>query len=242
MIAKSLVVLGLAAIGSAFTLPGGQPNGLYRAYYDADGKEVHEFVAADNISLPQALPEREYSRSKREALPKRWDSSQAWCGCAFPMNAADTNNANAILANYAASSPVLDGGRTQYSVQNSAVAFVCNFDSGSVTIPSNLVSNNSPDISYACGNFIAGTSRLEGFADLDYGYMNYLSGLDFCGAAESSTQQICPSSEAGQICSCYQDCKNDTCAGLSGWAYDGCYQTCSTFCAAEAPLPGGCTV
>lgn len=58
MLAKLFLIFDLVAIGFSFTLPGGLSNGLYKAYYDAAGEEVHELITADTFttrSLPTAL-------------------------------------------------------------------------------------------------------------------------------------------------------------------------------------------
>jgi len=233
MLAKSLLILSLAAIGSSFTLPAGLSNGIYKASYNAAGEEVHELVTADmfNTTSPSpALPKREDSRSGRREIHERWDSITTWCGCAFPMNAGDTNAANADLATQVASYPTIWPGTAWYSVVNTAVAFVCNVDNKNANIPTDIVSLNSPDISYACGNFIAGTSRIEWPEALDYGYMNYFSGLNFCGAAQSSTQNWCPDSEGGACCACWLDCHDNCANGFTGFAEAACYASCTSGC------------
>jgi hypothetical protein len=67
-----------------------------------------------------------------------------------------------------------------------------------LTVPRNLVSLNAPDISYNCGNFIAGTSRIMGVEAADYGYMNYISARDVCPSAEASKQSTCPGAAGGK--------------------------------------------
>ncbi|OBT94078.1 hypothetical protein VE01_07083 [Pseudogymnoascus verrucosus] len=193
MHAKTLLVLsGLAALGSAFTLPGDLANGLYEVSYNEVGEEVHRLVKTDFESTYVTL-----DHTKRGAVG---NSRQTWCGCAFPMNAGDTNIANQRIADYASSSPQLGAGAARYAIQNSAVSFICNFSAvSSITVPSNLVSNNAVDISYNCGNFIAGTSRMRPYEHTDYGYMNYSSGLNFCGAAEFSKQGTCPDATGGKV-------------------------------------------
>ncbi|KAJ5623967.1 hypothetical protein N7510_000276 [Penicillium lagena] len=187
MIAKSFLIFGLAAIGSSFSFPDDLPNGSYRAYYNEAGEEVHELIEASvfnsTSSLP-ALPKRQYSQSKR-------DSIQTWCGCDNSMNAGDTNVANAGLADQAAAYPTIWPGTAFYTIQNTAVAFVCNVDDKSANIPTDVVSTGSWDISAACGLFYAGTSRIQWPEALDYGYMNYAPGLEFCQDAEESTSSTC---------------------------------------------------
>src|SRR5690349_21662869 len=114
MLAKSLLILSLAAIGSSFTLKGGLSNGLYKAYYNTAGEEVHELVTADTLNT---------IRGRMSSPSKRWSVGEVWCGCAFPMNAGDTNVANSVMANWAASSPQLGAYAAEYYIQNTAVAF-----------------------------------------------------------------------------------------------------------------------
>lgn len=229
MLVKYLLILGIAAIGSSFTLPGGLANGLYQAHYNSAGEEVHELVTAGTLnttSLPTP-PDPEPSLSKRQAIAKRWDSTRTWCGCAFPMNAGDTNVANAGLASWAASSPSIGNNVAEYYIQNTAIAFVIYQNPegySSTNVPYDLVSNNSPDVSYACGNFIAGTSQLNWFYLIDdglyYGYMNYFSGLNLFDSYAASTQSTCPDSAAGQCQQCYDSCDS----------FNGSGESCSTVC------------
>lgn len=187
MTAKSLLILGLAAVSSSFRLPDGLPNGSYQAYYNEAGEEIHELISEtilNSTTSHQVLSKRQFPLSKRSSI-------QTWCGCDNPMNAGDTNVANEGLANQAASGPRIDPGTSFYTIQNTAVAFVCNGDDKPLTIPTDVVSTGSWDVSAACGLFYAGTSRLEWPEMLDYGYMNYVSGLDFCHDAERSTSSTC---------------------------------------------------
>jgi hypothetical protein len=206
MLAKSLLALSFAATVCSFTLPEGLPNGAYRAYYNDAGEEVHEPVVV-NLSAPQTLPKRSYSQSKRDTI-------QTWCGCAFPMNAGDTNIANQGLADQAASYPEVDPGMAYYTIQNTAVAFVCNVDDKTANIPQDVVSTGSWDVTQACGLFYAGTSRIQWPEALDYGYMNYFDNLDFCGAAEVAKEHSCCNPGSRTYASCPDNCCNGNCEFL----------------------------
>ncbi|KFX99835.1 hypothetical protein V490_01632 [Pseudogymnoascus sp. VKM F-3557] len=81
------------------------------------------------------------------------------------------------------------------TVGKSVVAFVFNHGTHDVYVPHDIVPHTSTDISYNCGNFIAGTSRVVGFENLAYGYMR--SGRDPY-TAEGSTSETCPGAAGGQ--------------------------------------------
>lgn len=210
MLARSLfLALSLAATGLSFTLPEGLPNGAYRAYFNEAGEEVHEPVLV-NTTAPEVLSKRDddYSQQSKRA------TIQTWCGCDKPMNAGDTNIANQGLANQAASYPEVDPGMAYYTIQNTAVAFVCNVDDKTANIPQDVVITGAWDVSYACGLFYAGTSRIQWPEALDYGYMNYYDNEDFCGhAQEAKTGSCCnPGSQTYQ--SCPDNCCNANCEFL----------------------------
>ena len=112
------------------------------------------------------------------------------------MDTADTNAANADLENQIISGThqdVIWPGTAFYSIKNTAVAFVCNVDNMNATVPKDIVSTSTKDISAACGLFYPGTSRIQYSQALDYGYMNYTTGLDFCHNAELSGTHTCSS-------------------------------------------------
>lgn len=222
------------AAGSPFTLPGGLSNGLYKAYYNEAGQEVHERISTDTskITTVQSIPNHASSLSKRQITDGHW------CGCAFPMNAGDTNVANAGMNNWASSSPSLGGNAVVFYIQNTAVAFAINYDGAAVTVPSNMQPASCPAISYSCGNFIAGTIQYLDFAHLDYGYMNYFSGLNIMGAAESSTQDYCPNTAAAQCIQCVNDC-NAECDNPENPLGEG---ICLSACRSTGGCTGGCAL
>lgn len=195
MLSKTLLILGLAAIGSSFTLREGLPDGFYRAYYNDAGEEVHELVSASALNTTSsllALPKREDSRSERHTIATRSETPLGyWCGCDNPMNAYDTNMANAGMDNLVASYPLIQPGEGFFIIHNTAAAFVCNVDDKSSNIPTDVVTTWSQTVTNYCGLFYAGTVRIQWTAALDYGYMNYEPGLDFCDQAESSQDAIC---------------------------------------------------
>ena len=127
-----ILLLGLTATGSAFTFPAGAANGIYRAYYNDAGDEVHELISPDTFE-DSAVSEREvlHNHSKSRRL-----TPLLWCGCGISMNAYDTNTANGGLQSQAMAGLVLPENAAGYSVHNTVVAFVCTdaFGQGTVEV------------------------------------------------------------------------------------------------------------
>lgn len=204
------VFFGLAA-GSPLniTLPGGLSNGLYLGYYNDAGQQVHEKIAEGNLNITAVKhTQRQALSLELPSLSKRGNyGDYSWCGCGFTMNAGDTNVANAEMHNWVSSSPSLACNTVAYYIQNTAVVFAINYDGAAVNLPSNMQSASCPAISYNCGNFIAGTIQYEEtYAHLDYGYMNYFSGLNILGAAEGSRDFYCPGTPPAACATCAQNC------------------------------------
>lgn len=190
--------LGLATIGSSYTLPKGAANGVYRAYYNEAGEEVHELIGRNPFENETASSSPVFNnapRSERRGLRMDKRNVETWCGCNYPMNAGDTNIANAGLASQIASHQGnMNALQAFWTVQNTAVAFVCNRgtnpDDRATGVPVSVVEDYAWQITQACGCFIAGTARL--FGSVDYGYMNYDSNAPFfCQNAEGSPQHSC---------------------------------------------------
>jgi hypothetical protein len=73
MLSKTLILACFAALATSYTLPEGAKDGVYVAYIDANGTEVHEPVD----SIPKATLKM---RIESRGLTKR---GQTWCGCTF---------------------------------------------------------------------------------------------------------------------------------------------------------------
>jgi hypothetical protein len=216
MFVKSVLVLRLVALAaslviergthgtligrSPFTLPPGLDAGIYTWSFDEAGNQV---VKSEDFNVTSIAPVLD----ERHELDRRWNSVNTWCGCGIWLDATDTNNANAIL-NHWFSDPnnptmnpnpnILSPNSLTGAIANadaSVVAFVWNHGSSDVFVPTDIVPHTSTDISYNCGNFIAGTAQVVGFQHLDYGYMR--SNRDPY-TAEGSTSHTCPGATGGQ--------------------------------------------
>lgn len=71
------------------------------------------------------------------------------------------------------------------------MAFFCNKDGFSATVNQGMIPTADEKITAACGEYVAGTWRIDGLPAMDYGYMDYTNGEDFCGDAEGSSAHSC---------------------------------------------------
>jgi hypothetical protein len=109
----------LAPFASAFTLPEGLTNGIYAAYYNATGHEVH-VRASDLTRLSAKTFARPNHAIRSNRLEKRQDAgSEIYCGCGFNMNHGDCDNAVAMLKSQFPA--FVNGGVNFYSISNSVV-------------------------------------------------------------------------------------------------------------------------
>ena len=109
----------LASAVSGFRLPAKRVEGVYRAYYDVSGNEVHERVAdtageAANASVLSA-----------DLLGKR--DTRIFCGCGFNMDTGDCDAAVADLENQFGNLNFVPPQQSFYSIRGSVVAFLCNY-------------------------------------------------------------------------------------------------------------------
>lgn len=184
---------------AAFTLPADLQNGVYHAYYDKDGREVHELVQAaepGNVTLRHRTTDlEEPSLAKRIPNPNTYYS----CGCGFSLDHGNCDNAVTGLKNYLDQNadPNFSSGcydlapyTSAYCYVNNVVVFLCNGEQD-YGVCSNDVTNSLAAITNHCGWYIAGTEAAEAwFPNLDgspevdppyfTGYMQYGPGLNFC--------------------------------------------------------------
>ncbi|KAL8364553.1 hypothetical protein RB595_003709 [Gaeumannomyces hyphopodioides] len=196
----ALLVTSLT-LASAFRVPEGQAAGVYRAYYDAEGKEVHELLTPDmlvdtppedaevhSLSGPAPAPAvtPRYA-SGNPLLSKRRDN--IYCGCGFTLNPGDcdavVDNLKAQLGDHTWISPRM----SYYSIMGRSVtAFVCNLSGTSTLgIRASVYAEILGVITGECGRYIAGSEGTPGSAA--FGYMR--SGSDFCRDALSSSAHHC---------------------------------------------------
>jgi len=85
MMAKALLLLGLAALGSSLTIPRELENGLYLSYRNAAGDEIHELLVREGSPEHSKARRDAYSSAAEEsfALSRRATAypDYEWCGC-----------------------------------------------------------------------------------------------------------------------------------------------------------------
>lgn len=179
---------------TAFTVQEDAADGFYIAYYDANGNEIHvkdpdtdpEWIEGLDVSNPFPSVQQDQPISLLESI---------WCGCGISMDHGNCDAAVADLKNQLGGYAVIPGGMSWYSIRGGVVAFVCNRSpAGSQGVAyADRLTNSLSAITQACGWYIAGTQEIyerQG-SDLDYGYMNWRDGLDFCHDAEGSPSHSC---------------------------------------------------
>jgi hypothetical protein len=196
---KAALAAVFATGAAAFTLPTDLQNGVYRAYYDKDGREVHELVQAfepGTVTLRRGTTDSEEpSLDKRLVDP---DTSYS-CGCGWSLDHGNCDNSVTGLKNYLDQHPngslcyLLTTYTATYCYVNNVVTFLCS-GSQEYGVCSSDVGNSLAAITKNCGWYIAGTEaaqawvpNFDGSVDVEEayltGYMQYSAGLDFCGNA-----------------------------------------------------------
>ncbi|KAE9377577.1 hypothetical protein N431DRAFT_461176 [Stipitochalara longipes BDJ] len=182
LVTKTLLFLGAAVIATAFTIPKGEANGFYLAYYDIEGNEVHKLITDISANLTES------SISQSAKIGKR---GQTWCGCRNGMDHGTTDDVNGHLGNILGNGYSIPGNAASYYVEGPSVAFMCNKDSFSATVNQGMIPTGCEKITAACGLYVAGTYRIDGLPAMDFGYMDYTNGEDFCRNAEGSGSHSC---------------------------------------------------
>ncbi|OBT84082.1 hypothetical protein VE02_07013 [Pseudogymnoascus sp. 03VT05] len=180
----------LAACAPAFTVPKGQPNGVYSVTYNPNGTEIHTFLSppvAVNATTASDVPG---ILSLRSSVKARQYSTA--------LTTSTTNAANAGLDAQCIGGVLVGAGKDFYSISSCTVAYFCNFSyhifsSGSI-ITSNPIGTrcyksdrqkSATIINGQCGGFFTGWNRItssDGSYDGQYGWEELCgAGSNFCG-------------------------------------------------------------
>jgi len=192
--AVSLVAAGVPAEHDGFYLPANLSSGLYTAYFDDTGKEIHELISTD---LPTGSPAPPPLHTRQQyadnAVP------YTLCGCGFDLDVGDCNAAVSVLENWAGNGVTMSDNTVVYVIDGSVVAFVCsnNGEAGPTELDSESLVSDYSIITSNCGWYIAGTYIL--MTDAAYweylsrtsGYMQYINGMNICAAARYSSATSC---------------------------------------------------
>lgn len=134
--------LGLSVrVISGFTLPANDPDGMYKAYYDKDGKEVHEPLTPEIMARDRAATIKanlvapatpSLADTSKQLKPRQYRGSgsnrRLWCECGENMDHSDCDMATDELrllieeANGTVYVPISTG---YYRRHGAVVTFIC---------------------------------------------------------------------------------------------------------------------
>ncbi|KAK3983860.1 hypothetical protein QBC44DRAFT_254185 [Cladorrhinum sp. PSN332] len=204
--ALGLLSLLLPPVVSGFRVTGKEtPDGFYKAYYDASGKEVHELLtpatveadkqhikAAGLVSIAPGIS----ARDARGLLNAR-DDQRLYCGCGLILDRSDCDAAVANMKNQInnnGGTVYVPIGQAYYAVRGGVVSFICSRKGNSAVTGVSVAGFTDllKEVTKYCGQYVPGTYKHGTPIDtaaVDVGYM--FSGQDFCARAESSSKDRC---------------------------------------------------
>lgn len=163
-------VLHLAPV-LAFTIPKGQPDGVYEVSY-VDGQEIHSHVEPNSMKALRAEGQTEDAQAK-------FKRGGVVCG-GDALNHGDTDKANGSLDAQCGNGARVGGRLSYYSIAGCTVAYYCNFDVQPKYCYASSRQQASRDITGTCGAYKSGWTN-PGYDS--YGYENFCKspGSNFCG-------------------------------------------------------------
>ncbi|KLU84493.1 hypothetical protein MAPG_03534 [Magnaporthiopsis poae ATCC 64411] len=217
MLSPTALLISSLTLVAAFKVPEGQANGVYRAYYNAEGQEVHELLTPEMLissppegaasvlqrSAPAAVAPGRFRRltlllvisfyCNTELAPSsggRRTGYDIYCGCGFTLDPGDCDAVVANLkAQFGSGYTFIQPRMSYYSIMGrSVVAFVCNYSgSAYLGVSAQTYGEWLIVITAECGRYIAGSEGTPGSSS--QGYMR--SGSDFCANALTSPAHHC---------------------------------------------------
>lgn len=180
-----LILLAATVAASGFTVPAGQPDGVYAVSYDDNGTAIHTIIgeAVSQEELSQIITARDPEpelKSPSRILGKR-QSDATYCGSSFQnLDHGDTDAAVEALKRQCNPGTV-PGGLDFYSIAGSVVAYVCNHGSVNWVCTRNGLTNDFALITNTCGLYKAGwrVRWTQGNQGAQTGYE--VSHAKFCG-------------------------------------------------------------
>ncbi|KAK3332785.1 hypothetical protein B0T19DRAFT_111318 [Cercophora scortea] len=202
----AILLLPIAApLISAFTLHSNNiTNGIFKAYHDAAGNEVHEILTLDAINadaqaaVASGVAVASRSLGKNPHVSRFDPARRSWCGCGLNMDHSDCDSAVEELKKQIRSHngrifvPI---GQAYYSIWGNVVAFVCSPGSNSAItgISESALTYGLSFLTDHCGRYVPGT-YIEGAINVASeleGYMEVNGGVDFCAKSTSSGSWNC---------------------------------------------------
>ncbi|KAJ6447065.1 Ras family protein [Purpureocillium lavendulum] len=195
-----VLLLLLAVLGHAYTVPIKPKDGIYIVTRDTAGNDVHTEISGPKQCV-DASPSHHYNYSAPypRAVLRREDGDKrvrtTWCGCKHHLDKKDFHAAGKNLYQQVKQHPQLKT-PSLYSISGSVVAFICKKDpkKGPPSIQLADIGYMATMVQNACGPFVAGTFlKTYGIEDppILVGYMQANKGLDFCKEAMGSDEETC---------------------------------------------------
>lgn len=192
MLLKSIALFaaGVTAASSGWTIPEGQPNGVYSVSVDSSGKATHTFIrdliAPDHIEAPNK-ERRALGNSAKLNIERDLNGPYTITCGGYEMDQGDCDGAVANLKNQCGGGATVGGNLDYYAIDNSVVAYFCNFNSGATNCYFFDAADAYQLITGSCGLYQAGWDSLTAYYApnggpnyVSYGYENF-GGNDFCG-------------------------------------------------------------
>jgi hypothetical protein len=202
-----LRTFGLALLAalpiSAYSIPSDLTDGVYAAFTDASGAEVHHLIwPASTVTPSRTIDEREPQASSTltpggttiggagSSPPPStgYKPYITFCNCTVHLSQPNTDVAVTNLENSLGTNTFIPANVGYFSIANNVVAYACNQNSVAFLADSDYFSFATAEITQSCGKYVEGTFLLSG---LDAGYMAYANGTNFCEESEEFPEESC---------------------------------------------------
>jgi hypothetical protein len=166
-------ILAAAALSQSLIIPSHiTEEGTYQVVTNTDGTEVHTKIANVTSSTPH---------DDGRALDRR-DYGEIWCGCGYFMTPSNCDAAVEDMKHQLDTQGAIGAHLSFYSIRNDVVAFACNRADRSFEMSGQRFAIGLEGITDWCGRYVAGSADIGDYnLPVISGYMQYRSGLDFCG-------------------------------------------------------------
>ena len=160
-----LFVVGAAA-HSGWTVPKGQPDGIYSVTVDAAGISTHEFVK----DLDKTLVARTLGNSaKFNAKRDNTGSNNIGC-CGYALDPRDTDWVYNNICDQCGNGAYVNAGRDFYGISNNVVGYYCNYlSTTNQCFASEVADALRNRVTSQCGSYNAGYDYVPDRMD-QYGY------------------------------------------------------------------------
>ncbi|UNI22960.1 hypothetical protein JDV02_008803 [Purpureocillium takamizusanense] len=167
------LLLGLAALGSAFVIPENMTDGVYEVIVDHAGNELHRRIGDADVVGPIRI--RDTNRRKLES--RAWkDKLKTNCNCWHDLKHSDTDGAVDALV-YQIGPMRQFKGPSVFSIKGDVVAFACNPGTKKTYTSNWLIPRLLDEVTEKCGTYVSGAARQDNGGDYPVAYVGYMESL-----------------------------------------------------------------